>query len=97
MQRVVGTIRPDDRPLEVLESAGWTFEVRRRYASTAQATAFQFVLDRLTALDLITWERRQNRIHITVSTEAGALAQPAGQPVETSTQPEGTTEPETTG
>jgi hypothetical protein len=80
IQRVVGKIVPGEAPLEVLRTAGWTIDVRRKYASDEQATAFQYVLDRLAALDLVTWERMRDRIRITVSSEASALAPPAGAP-----------------
>jgi hypothetical protein len=80
IQRIVAAVRPGQAPLEIMRSAGWVIDVRRRYASVAQAQAFQYVLDRLTALNLITWDRRQNRIHITVSTEASELAEPAPAP-----------------
>ena len=37
---------------------GWSFDISRRYGSgRAQAAAFQFMLDRLQALDLIGWKR----------------------------------------
>ncbi len=52
IQRVVGKIVPGEEPLQVVRSAGWTIDVSREYASDEQATAFQYVLDRLTALDL---------------------------------------------
>ena len=61
-------------------TAGWTIDISRTYDSDEQATAFQYVLDRLTALDLISWERARDRIRITVSREASVLAPPAGAP-----------------
>ncbi len=56
-----------------LHTTGWTFDVSRKYASGAQAEAFQFALDRLTALNLIAWVREPGAIHITVSSDAEAL------------------------
>jgi hypothetical protein len=56
-----------------LHTTGWAFDVLRRYASRRQALAFQFVLDRLTALNLIAWVREPAAIHITVSKDASAL------------------------
>jgi hypothetical protein len=56
-----------------LHTTGWAFDVLRRYSSRQQALAFQFVLDRLTALNLIAWVREPAAIHLTVSSEAVAL------------------------
>jgi hypothetical protein len=50
-----------------LYTTGYSFDIERLYASHAQAEAFQAVLNRLQALDVIAWERRPNVIHITVS------------------------------
>jgi hypothetical protein len=60
-------------PLTVARSDGWTFSIARRYASPAQAQAFQFVLDRLTAENLVQWYRETTTIHVTVSGAADAL------------------------
>jgi len=63
-----------ERPAElVLHADGWSFDVSRRYASPAQAAAFQFMLDRLQALDLIGWGRYPGTIHVTVSKKADQL------------------------
>jgi hypothetical protein len=58
-----------------LHTTGFAFDVRRRYRSRAQAAAFQFMLDRLQALNLIAWVREPGAIHITVSSEARKLLQ----------------------
>jgi hypothetical protein len=60
-------------PLTVLRRHGFAFDIRRRYASDAQAQAFQYMLDRLQALDLIAWARRGNIIHIAASSEGRSL------------------------
>ena len=57
------------RPLRVIRRHGFAFDVRRDYASDAQAQAFQYMLDRLQALNLIAWARRGNAIHIVASSE----------------------------
>jgi hypothetical protein len=49
-----------------LHTTGYAFDVRRRYASRAQAVAFQYMLDRLQSLNLIAWIREPGAIHITV-------------------------------
>jgi len=56
-----------------LHTTGYAFDIRRRYESTAQARAFQFMLDDLAARGLIAWVREPAAIHVTVSTEADAL------------------------
>jgi len=58
-----------------LHTTGFAFDVRRDYASGAQAVAFQYMLDRLQSLDLIAWVREPGAIHITASTEARDLVQ----------------------
>jgi hypothetical protein len=56
-----------------LHTTGFAFDILRRYRSRRQAEAFQFMLDRLTALDLIAWAAEPQAIHITVSSDARAL------------------------
>ena len=50
-----------------LHTTGWAFDISRSYRSRAQALAFQFMLDRLTALNMIAWVREPQAIHITVA------------------------------
>src|SRR6188472_1496104 len=50
-----------------LHTTGWAFDVARAYRSRRQARAFQFVLDRLTALNEIAWVREPGAIHVTVA------------------------------
>ena len=56
-----------------LHTTGWAFDVLREYRSRRQALAFQFVLDRLRALNVIAWVREPRAIHITASSDAKAL------------------------
>ena len=56
-----------------LHTTGYAFDVRRHYASRAQAVAFEYMLDRLQSLNLIAWIREPGAIHITASSEAGEL------------------------
>ncbi|HJS49719.1 MAG TPA: lytic transglycosylase domain-containing protein [Gaiellaceae bacterium] len=56
-----------------LHTTGYAFDVRRRYESGAQAQAFQYVLDDLTARGLIAWIREPAAIHVTVAAEAEEL------------------------
>jgi hypothetical protein len=50
-----------------LHTTGWAFDISRNYRSRAQALAFQFMLDRLTALNMIAWVREPGAIHVTVA------------------------------
>ena len=58
-----------------LHTTGFSFDVRRDYASRDQAVAFEYMLDRLQSLNLIAWIREPGAIHITASSEAGELIQ----------------------
>ncbi|MGH2744943.1 MAG: transglycosylase SLT domain-containing protein [Thermoleophilaceae bacterium] len=58
-----------------LHTTGFAFDVRRDYASRAQAVAFEYMLDRLQSLNLIAWVREPGAIHITASSETGELVQ----------------------
>ncbi|HET6868426.1 MAG TPA: hypothetical protein VFH80_21100 [Solirubrobacteraceae bacterium] len=51
-------------------AAGWSFTIARSYVSRAQADAFQSMLDRLQALNLIAWERFPSEIEVTVASDA---------------------------
>ncbi len=69
----VATVSGVRAPLRVLRRHGFAFDVRRDYATDAQAQAFQYMLDRLQALNLIAWARMGNAIHIVASSEARDL------------------------
>jgi hypothetical protein len=56
-----------------LHTTGFTFDVLRSYSSHREAVAFQFMLDRLQALNLIAWVREPRAIHVTVSSAAKPL------------------------
>jgi hypothetical protein len=51
-------------------TTGYSFQITRRYASGAQAGAFQAVLDRLQSLNLIAWARGTSTIEVTVASDA---------------------------
>ena len=51
---------------------GYSFTISRRYVSRAQAIAFQAVLDRLQALNLIAWTREAAVIDVTVASDAAS-------------------------
>jgi hypothetical protein len=48
-------------------TTGYSFQIARRYVDHAQALAFQAMLDRLQALNLIAWARTATTIDITVA------------------------------
>lgn len=61
-----------------LHTTGYAFDIARDYADRDQALAMQFLLDRLTALNLIAWVREPGAIHVTVSADAARLLEPMG-------------------
>jgi hypothetical protein len=65
-QHLLGVIDPP-------ATAGWSFTIARRYARHAQATAFQAMLDRLQALNLIAWQRYPSEIEVTVASDASRI------------------------
>ena len=75
IQDGVSTVSGVRTPLTVARRHGWAFDIRRDYASDAQAQAFQYMLDRLQALNLIAWVRLGRLIHITASSEGARLIQ----------------------
>ena len=54
-------------------AAGWSFTIARRYVKPAQAAAFQSMLDRLQALDVIAWQRFPSEIEVTVASDASQV------------------------
>jgi hypothetical protein len=56
-----------------LHTTGYAFDIERRYRDHRQAVAFQFMLDRLVALNLIAYAVEPHAIHITVSSDAKVL------------------------
>lgn len=54
-------------------AAGYAFTIARHYVSGAQAGAFQAMLDRLQALNLIAWTAYPSEIEITVASDAARV------------------------
>lgn len=52
---------------------GSSFRISRDYASERQALAFQYVLDRLTVLNVIAWSRAERTIRVTAGRDADVL------------------------
>ena len=55
-----------------IHTTGYAFDIARAYASPAQAAAFEFVLDRLVAVNAIAYIREAAAIHIAVASDAPA-------------------------
>jgi hypothetical protein len=54
-------------------AAGWSFTLLRRYVTRRQASALQSMLDRLQALNVVTWQRFPATIEVTVSSDASEV------------------------
>jgi hypothetical protein len=72
-QALLDLTNPEATRAYSLHTTGYAFDVLRRYPTRAQAVAFQFMLDRLQALNLLAWVREPAAIHMTASSEAAAL------------------------
>jgi Transglycosylase SLT domain len=72
--RLTRTVRPNAG----IHATGYAFDISRDYANGRQAEAFQFMLDRLQALNLIAWTRDTDTIHVTASREGRRLLQVEG-------------------
>jgi hypothetical protein len=66
-QRVLTHVNPNATRAYSLHTTGYAFDIARRYASGRQAAAFQYVLDRLSALRAIAYIRESATIHIAVA------------------------------
>jgi soluble lytic murein transglycosylase-like protein len=65
-ERLTGT-NPEATQEYSLHTTGWSFDILRKYESERQAAAFQYALDRLSALALIDYAIEPGAIHVTVS------------------------------
>jgi hypothetical protein len=66
-------------PLVVTSAHGVRVEIARRYRSPKQALAFQYMLDRLQAWNLIAWGRGNSTLAIVAGRDAAKVLPPAGQ------------------
>jgi hypothetical protein len=69
-QRLLGATDVEATHGYSLHTTGYALDIARHYQSAAQAAAFQAMLDRLQALNLIAWVREPRAIHITVASGA---------------------------
>ena len=74
-------------PLVVTDADGASLTIARRYRSRRQALAFEFMLDRLQAWNLIAWDRGERAIEVVVSEEAGELLPDAERIARDATRP----------
>jgi soluble lytic murein transglycosylase-like protein len=72
-QRVLLRGNPEATAGYSLHTTGYAIDILRRYRSRSQAQAFQFMLDRLTALDVIAYVYEPAAIHLTVGPRAKDL------------------------
>jgi multidrug efflux pump subunit AcrA (membrane-fusion protein) len=72
-QRQLLDINSEATPNYSLHTTGWSFDIARDYTGDKQAEAFQFVLDRLRALNVIDYAVEPDAIHVTVSDGAQPL------------------------
>ena len=75
-QELLIASNPEATPEYSLHTTGWAFDIKRDYASRAQATAFQHTIDRLSSLALIDYAVEPGAIHITVSNLGTELVRP---------------------
>ncbi len=69
-------VNSEATPNYSLHTTGYGFDIPRDYSSNSQARAFQFVLDRLRALNVIDYAVEPSAIHVAVGPEARALLSP---------------------
>jgi hypothetical protein len=73
------TVTRTVRPAGGIHATGFAFDISRTYANGRQAEAFQFMLDRLQALNVIAWTRDARTIHITASSEGRRILGETGR------------------
>jgi LAS superfamily LD-carboxypeptidase LdcB len=69
-QRVLMRVNANAARTYSLHPTGYAFDIARTYGSSRQASAFQFVLDRLVAANAIAYIREAGAIHVAVASDA---------------------------
>lgn len=69
-QRSLSRVNANAARTYSLHTAGYAFDIARVYANDRQARAFQFVLDRLAAINAIAYIRESGAMHIAVAKDA---------------------------
>jgi soluble lytic murein transglycosylase-like protein len=77
-QRVLVRHNANATPNYSLHTTGYAFDIARSYGSRREAAAFEFVLERLQALDLIAYIKEPAAIHIAVASHAAARLRALG-------------------
>ncbi|MGI9019893.1 MAG: hypothetical protein ACR2G3_04205 [Solirubrobacterales bacterium] len=75
-QDLLAASNPEATQEYSLHTTGYSFDVLRSYENDLQASAFQFILDRLRALAVIDYAVEPQAIHVTVSSLGAALLEP---------------------
>lgn len=71
-QRVLMRVNANAARSYSIHTTGYAFDIARAYGSPAQAAAFEFVLDRLVAVNAIAYIRESGAIHVAVASDAPA-------------------------
>ena len=71
-QRVLRRVNANAARTYSMHTTGYAFDIARSYSTPDQGGAFQFVLDRLAAVDAIAYIRENAAIHIAVASDAPA-------------------------
>jgi hypothetical protein len=69
-QRVLMRVNANAARTYSMHTTGYAFDIARSYTSGRQAAAFQFVLDRLVAVNAIAYIREAGAIHVAVASDA---------------------------
>ena len=69
-QRVLMRVNANAARTYSLHTTGYAFDIARAYGSARQAAAFEFVLDRLQAVNAIAFIRESAAIHVAVASDA---------------------------
>jgi uncharacterized protein DUF5715/transglycosylase-like protein with SLT domain len=69
-QRVLMHVNANAARTYSIHTTGYAFDIARLYGSSAQASAFEFVLDRLVAVNAIAYIREAAAIHVAVASDA---------------------------
>ena len=72
-QELLVASNPEATQAYSLHTTGWSFDILREYENDLQAEAFQFVLDRLRALEVIDYALEPKAVHVTVSPRGAEL------------------------
>ena len=81
-QRVLLRVNANAARTYSIHTTGYAFDIARSYASSRQAAAFQFVLDRLVAANAVAYIREAGAIHVAVASDARGSSPSSRGPAE---------------